>query len=194
MKKLISKTFKRVLIALFTLYSAVFSLNLIAAQPSIDVGPAIGSLLPEISVEDMKGNPQKLNDLKGEKGAIIVLFRSADWCPFCKSHLRELNQEVRRFKKLGYGVAAISYDSSKILKRFSRAEKLKFPLLSDQAVATFKAFNIVNKMYKQGDRHYGIPYPGVIIIDSQGKVIHKYFYEGYKKRVKFNELLKNIES
>ena len=194
MNNLTSKRFKNSLISLLALCSAVFSINLFALPPSIDVGPTIGSQMPELVTLDKSGNKQQLSDVMGEKGAIIVLFRSADWCPYCKSHLRELNQQAARFKHLGYGVLAISYDSPKILKKFSRVEKLKFPLLSDQKVATFKALNVVNKMYQPKDRHYGIPYPGVIVLDSKGIVVDKYFYQGYKKRVKFKRLLKDLKN
>jgi peroxiredoxin len=193
MKKLTTRTYKTALLSLSVLILAAFSLKLLAVQPSIDVGPTIGSQMPELVALDKSGKQQVLSDVMGEKGAVIVLFRSADWCPFCKAHLRELNNEARKFKKLGYEVSAISYDSPKILKGFARAEKIKFGLLSDQKVTTFKALNVVNKMYQPGDRHYGIPYPGVIVLDSEGKVIHKYFYEGYKKRVKFKQLLKDLK-
>ncbi len=171
---------------------SIFTFSSQAEQPPIDTGPELGSQIPNLAVLDQFGDKQQLANIMGEKGSIIVLFRSADWCPFCKRHLLELNGEVENFKKKGYGVTAISYDSPEILRIFAQNKKLKFSLLSDQKVKTFKALNVVNKNHEPGDRHYGIPYPGVIVIDKQGKIIHKYFFEGYKKRVKFKRLLTEL--
>jgi len=67
---------------------------------SIEVGPDVGSSLPELDVLDQFSDRQQLDNLAGPKGTIIVLFRSADWCPFCKRHLLELNAEVKAFKKM----------------------------------------------------------------------------------------------
>ena len=164
----------------------------LAEQPPIDTGPELGSKIPSLVVIDQFGDKQQLTNIMGEKGSIILLFRSADWCPFCKRHLLELNGEVDKFKQRGYGVTAISYDSPEILRMFAQKKKLKFSLLSDQNVKTFKALNVVNKDNEPGDRHYGIPYPGVIVVNNQGQVVHKYFFEGYKKRVKFKQLLSEL--
>jgi len=170
-----------------------WSSGILAEQPPLDTGPAIGSHLPALTVRDQFGDKQQLANVMGEKGSIIVLFRSADWCPFCKRHLLELNSVVKDFRKLGYGVIGISYDSPKILRKFSQKKKLSFALLSDQKVATFSAFDVVNPEHSPGHRHYGIPYPGVIVVDSNGMVKHKYFFEGYKKRVKFKQLFKKLK-
>ena len=161
-------------------------------KTAIEVGPAIGSNLPPLNVLDQFENRQKMSNVIKNKGAIITFFRSADWCPFCKSHLRELKAQAETFRKMGYGVVAISYDSPEILREFSYNEELNFSLLSDQDVESFKALNVVNQKYKPGDRHYGIPYPGVILVDNKGVVIEKYFFEGYRKRVKFDQLAKKL--
>lgn len=171
---------------------ALITFSSLAEQPPLDTGPELGSKLPYLAVLDQFGDKQQLANIKGEKGSVIVLFRSADWCPFCKRHLLELNSEVDKFKQNGFGVTAISYDSPEILRMFAQKKKLKFSLLSDQDVESFKALNVVNMEHEPGDRHYGIPYPGVIVVDNHGKIIHKYFFEGYKKRVKFKQLLSDL--
>lgn len=50
------------------------------------------------------------------------------------------------------------------------------------------SYGILNQEYPVGSRNYGIPYPGVVVINTQGELTHKYFFHGYKKRVKFTEL------
>ncbi|MEI6894305.1 MAG: peroxiredoxin family protein [Colwellia sp.] len=158
------------------------------ANPSIELGLELGQQVPEISVLNTQQQAVNIKQLSGEKGLIIVFFRSADWCSFCKKHLIELNDYTEQFTQLGYGLAAISYDSTTILQSFTDQQNISYPLLSDQKVQTMLAYNIVNADYAQGDEHYGIPYPGVVVIDKSGKLIHKYFYIGYKNRVKFEAL------
>ncbi|WP_440875190.1 peroxiredoxin family protein [Thalassotalea sp. PLHSN55] len=163
-----------------------------ADQPSIDVGPKVGQSSPQISVVDINNQQPTINQLSGQNGVIVVFFRSADWCPFCKKHLIELNQQADKFKKLGFGLAAISYDNTDILKSFSQEKAISYPLLSDQNVETMIAFNVLNTDYQPADDHYGIPYPGVVVIDKNGKVLDKHFFEGYKQRVKFADLHKAL--
>ncbi len=165
-----------------------------AKKPSIDVGPTVGDKAPTLMVVDENKMSVSIDDLSAKKGLVILFFRSADWCPFCKRHLIELNEYADKFKTLGYGVAAISYDSPEILTTFSQMHKLTYPLLSDQGAATVKAYDILNAQYKEGDENYGIPYPGVVVITPGGNIDHKYFFEGYRKRVKFHDLYQQLNS
>jgi len=158
------------------------------ANPNIDVGPELEKPAPPITVMNTHQQPVTIEQLSGDKGLIILFFRSADWCPFCKRHLIELNNHADKFRKLGYGLAAISYDNTEILKTFSKHKKISYPLLSDQRVKTMSTYNIVNNEYAIGDDNYGIPYPGVVVIDNTGKVVDKHFFKGYKNRIKFSEL------
>ena len=175
-------------IASLTLISSIAN----AEMKSIEAGPQIGSKVADLNLLDQFSDKQDLSNILGPEGAIIVLFRSADWCPFCKRHLLELNAEAEAFKQAGYGVTAISYDSPEILRIFSQSNKLNYSLLSDQNVESFKALKVVNAEYSAGDRHYGIPYPGVIVVNKNAEVVHKYFFEGYKQRVKFKQLLQTL--
>ena len=179
----------RAKVAAIVLFSLLlFFTNNVLANTSINVGPTIGKQAPAITAINTLRQPVTIEQLAGEKGLIILFFRSADWCPFCKKHLLELNDLAEQFSELGYAIAAISYDNTDILKKFAEQRNISYPLLSDQKVQTMLAYNIVNSEYAIGDEHYGIPYPGVVIIDNNGKVIHKHFFKGYKKRVKFSEL------
>ncbi|NQZ22926.1 MAG: peroxiredoxin family protein [Colwellia sp.] len=165
-----------------------------AQTPSINVGPAVGEKAPILRVIDKNNISVSIDDLMAPKGLIVLFFRSADWCPFCKRHLIELNEYADKFKALGYGIAAISYDSSEVLHKFSQMHNLTFPLLSDQGAATVKGYGILNVQYQVGDENYGIPYPGVVVITADGNIDHKYFFEGYRKRVKFYDLYQQLNS
>ncbi|WP_026301532.1 peroxiredoxin family protein [Colwellia piezophila] len=192
MNKIINfKTKRKIRIVLLSLL--LLLTNKAFANTSINVGPTLGKQAPAITAINTLQQLVNIKQLSGEQGLIILFFRSADWCPFCKRHLIELNNQAEDFIQLGYGLSAISYDNTDILKKFSKQQNISFPLLSDQNVQTMSAYNILNKEYSLGDDNYGIPYPGVVVIDNQGNVIHKHFFKGYKKRVKFNELYRQLK-
>jgi len=161
---------------------------------SIDIGPEIGFKAPLLAALDKKGQQVSTKSLTGENGLIILFFRSADWCPFCQKHLIEFNDQAVHLKKLGYGLAAVSYDDVQVLNDFSLQHNIIYPLLSDIDAKTMINYGILNKQYNKRSEHYGIPYPGVVVIDNQGKITHKHFFEGYKKRVKFTELYQNLKT
>jgi peroxiredoxin len=172
----------------------LFCFDSFAKYVSIDVGPMVGDKAPSLTVIDKNKKIVNIDDLTSDKGLIVLFFRSADWCPFCKKHLVELQGYAEKFKALGYGVAAISYDDTEVLKNFTQEHNLSYQLLSDQSAATVKAYGVLNKDYKMGDDNYGIPYPGVVIINPSGNIDHKYFFKGYRKRVKFVELYEQLSA
>ena len=65
------------------------------------------------------GQRQTLDSLKGPKGLVLVFSRSADWCPYCKTQLADLNQQAEGFRRRGLGVASLTYDSVDVLRNFA---------------------------------------------------------------------------
>ena len=48
---------------------------------------------------------------------------------------------------------------------------------------SFRTLGILNEAYQPGDTAYGIPHPGMIVIDPDGLVVGKLFLESYSVRV-----------
>jgi len=94
----------------------------------------------------------------------------------------QLEAAKEQFVKRGLAIAAISYDKKEILQHFSNRMKITFPLLSDEGSAVIRSFGILNSEPKPGTREYGIPHPGIFIVDSSGKITAKYFEEKYQER------------
>jgi len=104
----------------------------------------------------------------------------------------EINRWSDKFNAIGYKFAAISYDSTVTLRKFANKKRLKFPLLADQEHQTIKSYKVLNSAEKEGSEHYGIPFPGVMIINNKGFLEYKYFYLGYKKRVILKDLYQKL--
>jgi hypothetical protein len=59
-----------------TLAPALFALTALAA---IHTGPEIGAKMPDFQALDQDGKTHTLDSLLGSKGAVLVVYRSADW-------------------------------------------------------------------------------------------------------------------
>jgi peroxiredoxin len=62
-------------------------------------------------------------------------------------------------------------------------------LLSDPDSKIIRTYDILNEAVKPGTPTYGIPYPGVYVVDAQGRVVSKYFEDDYRERVSTAEIL-----
>ena len=170
------------------------------------LGPRVGTVVPAFTLPDQHGKTRTLQSVMGPKGAMIVFYRSADWCPYCKTQLLDLQAQYDTLRKDGLGLAAISYDSQDTLAAFSKQHGITFPLLSDVGSATIKRYGILNTVAEEGlgpngkapaviaqvklyvsanganERQRGIPFPGTFIVDRGGRVKARFFEDSYTVR------------
>jgi hypothetical protein len=76
-----------------------------------------------------------------------------------------------------------------VLKSFADRQHITYSLLSDPESKIIRAYDILNEATKPGTPTYGIPYPGVYVVDVQGRVVSKYFEDDYKERVSTANIL-----
>lgn len=95
------------------------------------------------------------------------------------------------FKKESVRVYAVSYDSEKELKAFADGYGITYDLLSDVGSAVISKFGILNttispddtqKSRQTGRSFYGVPFPGVYVVDQTGTVSEKFFHRHYATR------------
>lgn len=145
-------------------------------------GPAVGARIPEFEAVDLNGKRQTFETLKGPKGLVLLFARSADWCPYCKTQLADLNRQVDGFRKKGVNVASLTYDSTDILKTFAARIGITYTMLSDPESKVIRAFDILNTNVEKGTERYGIPFPGTYVINERGIITAKYFDDDYRER------------
>lgn len=189
------------------------------ARLHIDVsklGPQVGDRVPDFKLFDQDGRQQTLQSIMGRRGAMLVFIRSADWCPYCKTQLVELQSRVSELQAQGLGLASISYDSREVLAAFARQHGITFPMLSDPGSETIKRYGILNTIVaeafgpnrddpavRQAVRQFvsevnptpnmaGIPFPGTFIVDRQGRVTSRFFEDFYAERSTVSSLLKRL--
>ena len=103
----------------------------------------------------------------------------------------QLQENIEDFEAAGIAVVALTYDAPELQQAFIDKNGISYPFLSDINAHTVKALGILNKDYTPGDDAYGIPYPGIYIIDPELKVVGKFFVDGYQKRVESEAVLAN---
>lgn len=89
-------------------------------------------------------------------------------------------------------VAAMSYDELATLATFHAEQKLGYPLLRDDNATHVNALGIRNEEYPEGHRVYGIPHPGVLMVDGKGIVRAKYAVPGYRERPPLEEIHQSL--
>ena len=167
------------------------SSNAAAAPADVQtLGPQVGTPVPDFTLPDQLGHARTLKSLMGPKGLMLVFFRSADWCPFCKTQLAELETKVADLKRDGLGLAAVSYDPVPVLADFTKRRHITYPLLSDEGSVVIKRYGILNTTVPESSRQaYGIPFPGTFVVNPQGVVTSRFFEPAYEERNSVGSML-----
>jgi peroxiredoxin len=150
---------------------------------SFDPGPALNSQFPGLQATYSGRAITLLNEFSGPNGTAFVASRSVDWCPYCMRQMIQLQEYEPEFDAAGIGLVAITYDDPALQQAFIDKFGITIPILSDVDALSFKTLGILNENYQPEDAQYGIPHPGMIVVDSSGKVVGKLFLEAYSSRV-----------
>jgi peroxiredoxin len=166
------------------------AIHVTSLQLFSEVGLRAGQKAPEFSAPDQFGHTQTLETLRGSKGTVLLFYRSADWCPYCKGQLIQLQAAKERFGKQGIKLAGISYDSVEILKFFSDRRKIDFPLLSDPDSKIIRMYQVLN--VEGVGPNAGMARPGYFFIDPEGVIREKFFEAKYRERLTGNTVLSKL--
>lgn len=101
----------------------------------------------------------------------------------------QLQEKTRAFADAGIGIVGFTYDSPELQRAFIKKHGIKYPFLSDIEARTVNALGILNEDYQPSDEHYGIPHPGIFVLNPQLEIVDKIFVNGYEKRVNADTVL-----
>lgn len=152
------------------------------AAEAVQIGPTVGEAAPELAAITSAGDAATLASLSGENGLALVFVRSADWCPFCKGQMMDLEAAISPLGDAGWNVATISYDPVETLADFKAENELSYTLLSDADSAMINAFALRNTDVRAGSRYDGIPHPAIVFVRADGSVGAVLREEGFKER------------
>ena len=150
---------------------------------NFDPGPALGSRFPGLRATYQGRDITLVEEFSGKNGTAFIASRSLDWCPYCMRQMIQLQQHSAGFAAADIGMVAITYDDPQLQQAFIDEFDITIPVLSDIKGLSFKTLGILNEQYQKGDFQYGIPHPGMIVINPAGVVVGKLFLEAYSSRV-----------
>jgi peroxiredoxin len=162
---------------------------------SINVGIAVGAKVPvAMPLLDSRARTTTLAQRMGPKGMVLILVRSADWCPFCKAQLTRSNAIRDSLAKQGYALASLSYDKPATLEGFASAKGLGYMMLSDQGSKMITALGLRDPQYASGSFAYGVPRPTILVMAPDGRVKAKYVSDDYRSRPSNDDVLTMIRA
>lgn len=179
--------------------------SLIDAESADQVNPVdVGEKAPEGKLVTRDGETVNLANLIAEKPTILLFYRGG-WCPYCNTHLREIQKIEPALKTLGYQILAISPDRPAKLAETLEKDKLGYTLLSDSDMDAARAYGLsfevdeaTREKYREynidlvaasGKSHNLLPVPAAFVISKKGMIRFAYSNPDYKTRVSGEALL-----
>ncbi|WP_439534445.1 peroxiredoxin family protein [Polymorphobacter sp.] len=165
----------------------------VLSAPAAAAIPAVGDPAPAVDAVDTAGKARTLAELNGPKGTVLMFFRSAAWCPYCKAQLIDMNSNAAAaIKARGYALVGLSYDSPDVLAKFAAERKVGWTLLSDPQSKVIDRWQLRDPAYAPDSRAYGVPTPAIFVIDRRGRITARLMEADYKKRPQVQAVLAAI--
>lgn len=152
--------------------------------------PAVGDRLPAgFQPADATGTSRPLASLSGPGGLVLVLARSAGWCPYCQVQMKELVAAVEPLAAKGYTIAALTYDDPAVLAKFAARQSVGYPLLSDPGGKLIGAMGLADPAYPAGHMAHGVALPTVMVVEPSGRIAAIRISRDYRKRPSIAEVI-----
>jgi peroxiredoxin Q/BCP len=103
--------------------------------------PAIGQIVPDLSLPDKDGQLVRLSELYAT-GPVVVFFYPKDETPGCTAEACAFRDAHQDFVDAGATVVGISSDSEESHRAFASNHRLPYTLLADKGGAARKAWNV----------------------------------------------------
>lgn len=156
---------------------------------------ATGTKVPaSFKAIDATGHARNWSSIAGKKGTVLVLFRSAKWCPYCQAQLKSLKDVQASLAQRGYALAALSYDPPEVLAGFAAKTGIGYTLLSDQKSEMIDAFGLRDPAYAEGSYAHGVPRASILLVDAKGVLRWKSVATDYKIRADNATILKAVDA
>ncbi len=88
----------------------------------------------------------------------------------------------------GINVVGVTYDPVAHQRKFVGKHKISFPVMSDIDSIVIQQLGILNTDMPRETQYYGVPYPGIYLLDADSRVNAKFAEEDYRDR----PLLKDV--
>ena len=118
----------------------------------------------------------------GEKGLVLMLVRSAGWCPYCKAELIQTVAIEDSVAQRGYALASLSYDHPETLAKFKAEQGIGFAMLSDPHSRMIDALDLRDPQYGPESKAHGVPRASILVLSADGTVEAKHVTADFRVR------------
>ncbi len=129
---------------------------------SVNTGPEVGQIAPEIDLPDASGEKWRLADARGK--AVAIFFYPGDETPVCTKQLCSVRDNWALYEQTGAEVVGINTDSIDKHRSFISNHNLPLRLLSDRDGSVVRAYGMKNIL---GTKR------GVVVIDKGGIIRYR---------------------
>jgi peroxiredoxin len=174
----------------FPALCAAAALSVVFPVHADEPGPGVGEKFPHtLEAPDQRGRRQTLQALMGDNGVAVFFVRSADWCPFCRGQLADVNTRVSEFAALGINVVSVSVDNVAEIASFADEQEIQYTMLADPDGDINERLGIRDEQYPVGSAQFGVPRPTLYVIDRSGTIRLRYMEPTYRTRPDLDAVL-----
>ncbi len=160
----------------------------------VDAGIAVNAKAPvRLALQDSAGNETTLASQMGQNGLVLLLVRSAGWCPYCKAQLIQTVQIEEAVAQRGYALASLSYDEPDVLAGFKADRDIGYAMLSDPHSRMIDALELRDPQYGPDSKAYGVPLAAILVLAADGTVKAKHVSDDFRRRPKNDDVLAMID-
>jgi thioredoxin-dependent peroxiredoxin len=128
---------------------------------------AVGDKAPDFALPDDAGRKVKLSDLRG--GWVVLTFYAEDDTPVCAKQVCGFRDAFAGFEEADARIFGVSSDPPGAHKAWRAAERIPFPLLSDEANKVAKRYGAHGENVMYGRKVEGV-IRTTVIVDPKGKI------------------------
>ena len=165
----------------------------------------VGEKAPLITGVDQFG--KKINSLEIlEKNKILLLFYRGNWCPYCRKHLKSLQENLSALSKKGYYVVVVTPEKPEKTQETTKKVNASFSIVHDKANSIMNNYKVAFDVNKQNVTSYynftkskidkynqenanTLPVPATYIIGKDGMIAYVHYDPDYSNRKDLKEIL-----
>ena len=125
-----------------------------------------GDLIPDISLLDQNDLEVAFRSYKGKN--VVVYFYPKDFTPGCTKEACSFRDNYSRIESFGAEVIGISGDSPESHRKFAKAYRLSYTILTDSKQKAEKAFGVKRNLFGL------LPGRETFIFDKENKLLGKF--------------------
>jgi peroxiredoxin len=151
---------------------------------SIETELNIGDAVPDFALPDASRGTVKLSDYRNQQPVLLVFYRGS-WCPFCVSHLEDIQNLFPTLDRYNVQLLAISPDDIKKSTQLALKFNKPYVFLSDKNLKVANQYGV--------KRNKKLPHPAVFLIDREGKLLWYHIDQQYRTRASAIQLKKILQ-